>query len=498
MKSKPTKAAMRLLHEGALAFARMEHVGMKVDVELLKQRITSADAQLASMLEDLVEDEVWQAWKRKYGVRANLHSNPQLADVIYNVMGVNCGQRTASGLYSTDEKSLLATGLPFCVKLIERKKLEKIAATYLRGIEKFLSPDGRLRPSFNLHTAVSYRSGCRDPNSQNFPKRNKELAKLVRECFIPSTGCRFVEGDFSILEVRTMACSNKDPKLIEYIVDPSTDMHRDVAAELFLFDVEFLKANKNWAKETVRNWAKNRFVFPQFYGDVWFSCAPLLWEVVPSAKLPDGSPLTEHLKRKGIHCCCACKVTKGESKKGKKPKDLHEDPKPNTFCHHVKEVERSFWQDRFKVYSEWKKQWYKEYQEKGYVRSFTGFVYEWGGEEGGGTQLPSRNDVLNHFNQGQASHCGIQVIVWLTDWLLEKGMEARIVGFIHDSILVDCPKNEVQLVIEYMHYLMTEKLLEYWDWIIVPMAVEFDVSEVGGNWYEMKTWEKEDGTWRPK
>ncbi len=309
-----------------------------------------------------------------------------------------------------------------------------------------------------------------------------------------------VEGDFNILEVRTMACANKDPVLIEYILDPSTDMHRDTAAELFLLPVEFLKEHSSWAKDTVRNWAKNRFVFPQFYGDVWFSCAPLMWEVVPSAKMPDGSLLVAHLKREGITSACKCKVTENRSAKGKS-KPLHEDPKPGTFCHHVRQVESSFWNDRFKVYTQWKKKWYADYLEKGYVRSSTGFVYEWGGDDdaSGGVRLPSKNDVLNHFNQGQASHCGVQVIVWMVDWLKKCKLKTRVTGFIHDAILFDSPKHEVQDVIEHADYLMTSKLQEHWDWLIVPLAVEFEVSEVDGTWWDCHTWKPdEDRRWGPK
>jgi len=59
--------------------------------------------------------------------------------------------------------------------------------------------------------------------------------------------------------------------------------------------------HKDWAKKTIRDWGQEQVVFPQFYGSVYFQCAPnLLKGVMSGEKMPDGSTSKEYLASKGI------------------------------------------------------------------------------------------------------------------------------------------------------------------------------------------------------
>jgi DNA polymerase I-like protein with 3'-5' exonuclease and polymerase domains len=484
----PTREAMRLLHDGALAFAGMERNGVLVDRGLLEQNLAAVQARAAALTEELHADPLWGEWCKRHP-SPNANSPQQVADMVYGHLGRPVVERTEKGQPSTSEKALLATGEPFFAKYVERKKLEKTSGTFLKGIRDHLCPDGRLRPSYLLHSATSYRSSSRDPNAQNFPKRNPAAAALVRPCFVAPRGKRLVEIDYAGIEVRVSACYNRDPALINYIEDPSTDMHRDTAMELFFLSKEQVD------KRTTRDWAKNRFVFPQFYGSVYFQCAPHLWEAVTDRdkgeyrhRLPDGVPIYEHLRSRGIKELGAC--------------DPSQPPREGTFERHVKHVEDGFWKRRFRVYSQWKRSFYDEYVRNGFFRSLTGFVYEWGGGdddgEGRGGRLPKRNDVLNYAIQGSAFHCMLWSIIRITKWLRAEGMRSKVVGQIHDSVLIEADERELQKILTRLDALMTVELREHWPWIVVPMAVEFEVSEVGGNWHEQKQWVCGGKGWGPK
>ena len=47
-----------------------------------------------------------------------------------------------------------------------------------------------------------------------------------------------------------------------------------------------------------------------------------------------------------------------------------ESPKAGTFEKHIQEVEYDFWNNRFKVYGKWRKNWYYEYKKRGYFINY--------------------------------------------------------------------------------------------------------------------------------
>lgn len=479
------REAYDLLHSGAAALSQVEANGIRVDVKYLYRTIRETEGRIGKLEGELKGDEVYRTWRQRFGDRAKLGSREQLATVLFDVLGLpspgyteRSKQAGVKQRYRSDVEILSKVKLPFVRKFIELEKLRKVRGTYLEGIRRELV-EGFIHPSFNLHLVQTYRSSSSDPNFQNLPIRDPVQGEIIRRCFIPRKGHLLVEVDFSGIEVRVAACYNKDPVLIKYIEDPTTDMHRDMAMELFLLGKEQVD------KKTTRDWAKNRFVFPQFYGSVYFQCAPHLWEVVWSqvrssdnrvsrVKLPDEDiTILKHLRRNGIVALGDC--------------DPQGEPEPGTFVYHVREVERKFWGERFQVYTDWKNRWYNDYLKKGWFDLFTGFrcsgVYK-------------RNEVLNYPIQGDASLCKLWSLIRLQKYLNKHRMKTKIIGEIHDSILADCPENEIHNYLSAAKRIMTVSLPKAWPWIIVPLDVEAEVA--GTNWYEKKQWTQVNGKWTPK
>ncbi|HEX9934050.1 MAG TPA: DNA polymerase, partial [bacterium] len=334
-------------------------------------------------------------------------------------------------------------GMPFVDLVLRWKKFQKVRDTYLLDWQRE-SVDSVIHPLYNLYSVDTYRSSSSAPNGQNVPKRDPEQAKPLRELIRPSSGRRLTEYDYKGAEVCTSVCYNHDPALKRYVEDASTDMHRDQAMELFFRPLEWYK-EKGPVATLERYYAKNGFVFAEFYGDYFGKIAPNIWTRLPRET-------KEHLKSNGI-------------------RGLRD------FTAHVEDVENDFWTKKFPVYDEWKDKAVKDFQKLGYVDLYTGFRC-WGPME--------RNKIINYPIQGTAFHLLLWTFVNVWREIKRRGMKSRLIGQIHDAIVADVdPAEEAwmdRLVWEYG----TQKIREHWSWIIVPLGIEKSRSEIDGSWAHMQ------------
>ena len=464
--------AYRLFHEGAIALAGVEHNGLKIDVELLDKSIAEADAKIISLKKEMSDSKVVRIWKKRFGDKFNLDSNDQLAKILFDVMGHTPTIFTNSGNPSTTEKALATVKEPFVKLYTQRKKWQKARKTYLGGIKKHLVGD-MLRPSFNLHLAVTFRSSADAPSFQNMPIRVAWVSKLIRSLFIAPPGYVIVEIDYKGVEVCFAACYHKDPNMLSYIEDKTKDMHRDMACQLyFLKQSDFKNAEgeaKDWMK-AARHAAKNKFVFPAFYGSVWFQIAPDLWEAmrVSDLKNADGVPMVKHLANQGITELGDCNPD-GE-------------PAEGTYAAHVRDIEKDFWQRRFPDYAQWKRDWYDQYKQRGWMQTKNGFILQ---------GYLKRNEVINYPVQGPAFHALLWSLIELELRELPEHLpDVKIAGQIHDCMIFYVPIKQVDELVGRADEIMTQKLRKAWPWVITPLEIEVDVCPEGGNWFQKKGYKK--------
>lgn len=455
-----TKQAFQLLHDGAVALAQATRNGIRLDVEYIRKAKEDVDERVRLLEEEALADEVGRAWRKQYGPELNLASREQLASVLSR-QGVKL-PRTAKGRLRTDKKAFDDVDIPF-VKFYKRiAEWKKLDSTYLDGFKREAQYDGTywlVHPFFNLHTVKTYRSSSDSPNFQNITGRDKELAKIIRSAFIARDGYQLGEFDFKAAEVCVSACYNKDPQLIKYVSDPVTnDMHRDMACQIY-------KLRPDQVTKGIRNIVKAAFVFAEFYGDYYVHAAKSLWDAVDREKLAlaDGMPLRQHLAAQNFTKLGACK-------EGQRPL-------PGTFEAFIKSVEEHFWNIRFPGYTAWKNSWHEQYKRDGGFNTLTGFKVE---------GILTRNQCLNYAIQGSAFHCLLWVLVRLQRWLNKNGMKSLIIGQIHDSIIMDIYCPELPRILKKVKQLVTVKLAEYWDWIIVPMVCEAEIAPPGGSWWDKK------------
>ncbi len=452
-----TNSAYQLLHEGCIALAQVEYNGIKIDVEYLNKSIKRTSYQINKLSDNLKRDKIYKTWRKEKGSKTNLQSRAQLSDILFRVMKLKCLSHTPAGRPQANEESLKATGLSFVKDYLQIEKLKNARSTYLYGISREVV-DGFLHPSFPLNFVRSYRGSSRNPNFTNIPVRDPEFAELIRTAFIARKNHRIIEIDFKGIEICSAACYHEDPRMISYIKNPKLDLHRDMAAQIYML-------KKNQVTKDTRYCGKNKFVFPQFFGDWYLSCAQHLWEAISAMKLKtvDGLSLRKHLKREGIKRLGRC--------------DPEQIPRKGTFEYHLKEIEDDFWNNRFKIYNQWKKDWYKRYLSKGYFDYLTGFRVE---------AFLNRKQVINYPVQGTAFHWLLWCLIQIQKQMNKYKMKSKIVGQIHDSIVGDIYKRERKDYLEIVKQVIYEDIRKHWPWIIVPLLVEVEMCPVNGNWYQKR------------
>jgi len=429
-----------------------------MDVDYLKESIRSTGLQIKKLSSKLKDHKIYKTWRREYGSRTNLGSREQLGKILFDIMKYPCSfPPTETGRPKADEAALNSTGLKFVERYLKMEKLKKARSTYLQGFLRETT-DGFLHPNFPLHLVQTYRGSSSSPNFTNIIKKNPELAKLIRRAFIARKNHQIIETDFKGIEVCCGTCYHKDPQMIKYIKNPSKDMHRDAACDCYMI-------KKNQVSWDARDTGKNMFIFPQFYGDWHKHCAKSMWNAIieRNIRTTDGLNLIKHLERKGITRLGNC--------------DPDEEPEEGTFERHIQKVEYIFWNKKFKVYNQWKKDWWEQYLELGWFKTLTGFVIE--GDL-------NRKQVINYPVQGSAFHWLLWSLIRIQKIMTKHKMKSLIVGQIHDSIIGDIHKKERKDYLEIVKQVIYEDIRKHWKWIIVPLTVEVGVAPVGSSWYDTK------------
>ena len=207
--------------------ARMEHIGIGVERSVL-ERIrdelnTEADELRSAVLADAGRD-------------INVNSPKQLAEVLFEDLGLSPTKRTKTG-FSTDAQSLekLRGEHPIVEHLLSYREVEKLRSTYGVGLLAEVGPDERIRATFNQTVARTGRLSSDAPNLHNIPVRS-ERGRVFRTAFVAPTGCKLLVADYDQIELRCIAHLAEDPGLIAAF-EAGDDIHTATAAGVFGIEV---------------------------------------------------------------------------------------------------------------------------------------------------------------------------------------------------------------------------------------------------------------------
>lgn len=170
------------------------------------------------------------------GQEFKISSPKQLGEILFEKLGMNSGKKTKTG-YSTSADVLekLKDHHPIIEKILEYRTLTKLHSTYITGLIKSIYPDGKVHTIFNQALTQTGRLSSVDPNLQNIPIRLEE-GRLIRKAFIPSHKDWVIVGaDYSQIELRILAHISETRSLIAAFID-GEDIHTKTAMDVFKLD----------------------------------------------------------------------------------------------------------------------------------------------------------------------------------------------------------------------------------------------------------------------
>jgi DNA polymerase-1 len=202
----------------------MERHGVLIDVNYLRQ--LGEEMMRASKQ---VEERIYQI----AGVRFNIRSPQQLAEVLFNRLKLPMPKRTPGGKPSTAAPVLeaLAKEHEIARLVLEFRELEKLRSTFIEGLLSAVDSQNRVHTTYDQTGTATGRLASSEPNLQNIPARG-DWGKKIRRAFIAPKGYRLISADYSQIELRILAHLSGDEALCQAF-ERGEDIHTQAAVSVF-------------------------------------------------------------------------------------------------------------------------------------------------------------------------------------------------------------------------------------------------------------------------
>lgn len=433
------------------AFAPIELRGMLIDEvaleELEKQVSTHLDALKKKLLKQVPSSikrahvEKGISFTRREFLRDILfdHSDGlMLEPKVYTASTVNLKPEFRVPSTSTkDHLPYFFEDYPFVVDLSEYLKLERLLSTSIRSFRDKYITDGRIYPSYGLHTAVTGRTNSRDPNSQNFVKRGL-FASAYRNIFVCPPGYVMIEADLSQAELRIAAVLANDTEMLR-VFQEGGDIHTATACVVMGVSPEAFNALLKKEQKLARFKAK-AVNFGFIYG-MGFK------KFIVYAKTQYGVEFTE-----------------------KEAKDIR-----IRFFKKYRSLQP--WHDAVREFV----------ANRGFVRSYSGRIRHlpmiWSEDEK--VSGEASRQAINSPVQCFASDLGIMAVSRIEREIRPEYLS--IVGFVHDALYAIVPEHYLEWGAKKLKwYMETNPLKEWFDLDLkVPITADVGFGWRGGTTYEM-------------
>jgi DNA polymerase-1 len=206
--------------------ATMEHTGVRIDSEALRQSSEILTDEMLKLEEDI---------RKMAGYDFNVSSPMQVGEILFDRLKLDDkARKTKTGQYSTSEDVLekIRSKHPIIGKILDYRGLKKLLSTYIDALPLLISPvTGKVHTSYNQTVAVTGRLSSTNPNLQNIPIRDAQ-GKEIRKAFIPDKGSIFLSADYSQIELRIMAHLSGDANMMDAFIN-GLDIHTATAAKIY-------------------------------------------------------------------------------------------------------------------------------------------------------------------------------------------------------------------------------------------------------------------------
>ena len=247
----------RMLEAGAYSFYKRVDLPLSKVVYEMERNGFMVKKEILLQLEESLEKEIKSISKEIYklaGTEFNISSSQQMADVLFNQMGIDPHKKSKkSGVYSTSAETLeqlQQEGHTIADLLIRWRRLSKVKSTYTAALVNHIedSDSGeRIHSNFSLALTSTGRFSSTEPNLQNIPVRG-DFADEIRSAFVARQGYKILALDYSQVELRIVAAIANVLSLKEAF-RKDLDIHSVTAGEIFGVKTEDVdKSLRNKAK----------------------------------------------------------------------------------------------------------------------------------------------------------------------------------------------------------------------------------------------------------
>jgi DNA polymerase-1 len=224
-----TKLLYELEMPLASVLANMEMIGVRVDKSQLEELGVIFKEKI-----DRLEKEITDL----AGTSFNINSPKQLSEILFEKLGLPVIKKTKTG-YSTgaDVLEKLAPQHEIVEKILHYRQVGKLYSTYIEGLKKEISSDGKIHTRFNQTIAATGRLSSTEPNLQNIPIRLEE-GRQIRQVFVPSQDdWSILAADYSQVELRILAHLCRDP-ILQKAFQEDRDIHTQTAMDVFAVEAD--------------------------------------------------------------------------------------------------------------------------------------------------------------------------------------------------------------------------------------------------------------------
>ena len=373
------------------------------------------------LLDEKYEKELADLTKEIYelaGTEFNINSPKQLGEILFDKLKLVAYNNKKKST-NIDVLTQLESDHPIINKLIRYRKISKLYSTYVKAFQNLMdSNNDKIYTLFNQTLTSTGRLSSSEPNLQNIPVRTDE-GKNLRKVFIPSNENGYiVSADYSQIELRLLAAFSGDPTLIESFRQ-GNDIHATTASQVFGVKLSDVTSQMRRDAKAIN--------FGIVYGISDYGLSQNIGTTRKAAadyikKYFERYPLVKTYMDKNIEVC----------------------------------------------------------RQNGYVKTVFGrirYIPEINNSNYN-LKLFGERAAMNMPLQGSASDIIKLAMIKVQNELENKKLKSKLILQIHDELIIDCDKSELEAVKDILKNCM-ENVIE------LPVKLEVNIS-YGKNWYEAK------------
>ena len=406
-------------------YERIERPLINVIANMEKEGIL-IDKSTLNALSIEFQDKLTLLQKKIYelcGEEFNIASPKQLGEILFEKLNLPQDKKSKTGNYSTSIsvlEGLSTKGFEIADLIIEWRTLSKLKSTYTDALQESINKHTkRVHTSYSMASASTGRLASTNPNLQNIPIRTSD-GRRIREAFIARDGYKLISADYSQIELRLMAHAANETEMIKAF-NENVDIHSQTASKVFGIPIEDLDSDIRRSAKAIN--------FGIIYGISAFGLS------------------------KQLSC------SQSEAKNF---------------------IESYF--DQFPKIKSYMDAMIENAKMKGYVETFFGRRIPIKGINSKNFQERSfaERQSINAPIQGSAADIIKRAMIKIHNVFQEKNIESKMLLQVHDELVFECPKDEINTVSNLIKKEMEQANLPLFP-LNIPIVVDFGEAD---NWSE--------------